>query len=116
VKQAPSSSVSGPSVARDSYDVEALRARFPALHQEVNGHTLVYLDNAATTQKPRVVIDALESFYLRTRGVGLREAHELLTRGSAAELLEALPVPALGSALAGLLGERLWGAAPGASA
>jgi len=58
--------------------------------------------------------DAL--FYLRTRGVGLREAHELLTRGFAAELLEALPVPALGSALAGLLGERLWGAAPGASA
>ena len=57
--------------------------------------------------------DAL--FYLRARGIDLREARELLTRGFAAELLDALPVAALGNALAGLLGERLSGAAPGAA-
>jgi cysteine desulfurase/selenocysteine lyase len=44
-------------------DVERIRADFPALHQEVNGKPLVYLDNAATTQKPRAVIDAVRTFY-----------------------------------------------------
>ena len=46
-------------------DVECIRADFPALHQEVNGHPLVYLDNAATTQKPRAVIDGVRTFYER---------------------------------------------------
>jgi cysteine desulfurase/selenocysteine lyase len=82
VKQAPSSSVSGPAVARDAYDVEALRARFPALHQEVNGHPLVYLDNAATTQKPRAVIDALESFYLHDCANIHRGVHALSVRAT----------------------------------
>ena len=45
-------------------DVAALREQFPALHQEVHGKPLVYLDNAATTQKPRTVIDALTHYYL----------------------------------------------------
>ena len=44
-------------------DVEALRAQFPALHQQVHGKPLVYLDNAATTQKPQAVIDALVHYY-----------------------------------------------------
>jgi cysteine desulfurase/selenocysteine lyase len=43
--------------------MEALRADFPILHQKVNGHPLVYLDNAATTQKPRAVIEALVRYY-----------------------------------------------------
>ena len=55
--------------------------------------------------------DAL--FYLRARGLEERAAREMLTRGFASELLDALPVPALGTALASLLGARLWGAAPG---
>ena len=55
--------------------------------------------------------DAL--FYLRARGLDEAEARDLLTRGFAAELFDALPVPALGTALATLLGERLAGAAPG---
>ena len=38
---------------------QKIREDFPALHQAVNGHPLVYLDNAATSQKPRAVIDAL---------------------------------------------------------
>ncbi len=40
-------------------DVQAIRADFPALHQEINGHPLAYLDNAATTHKPRQVIEAI---------------------------------------------------------
>ncbi|MGE5358934.1 MAG: aminotransferase class V-fold PLP-dependent enzyme, partial [Bacteroidales bacterium] len=44
-------------------DVEAIRRDFPALHQLVHGKPLVYLDNAATTQKPQAVIDAITRFY-----------------------------------------------------
>ena len=43
--------------------VETIRDQFPVLHQQVNGRDLVYLDNAATTQKPAVVIDALANYY-----------------------------------------------------
>lgn len=42
---------------------EEIRKHFPLLHQEVNGHSLVYFDNAATSQKPQVVIDALARYY-----------------------------------------------------
>src|SRR5688572_17891080 len=44
-------------------DVEKIRKQFPILHQQVNGRDLVYFDNAATNQKPKVVIDALVSYY-----------------------------------------------------
>jgi cysteine desulfurase/selenocysteine lyase len=44
-------------------DVERIRRDFPALHQTVHGKPLVYLDNAATSQKPQVVIDALRAYY-----------------------------------------------------
>jgi cysteine desulfurase / selenocysteine lyase len=46
-----------------SIDLHTLRARFPVLHQQVNGKPLVYFDNAATTQKPQEVIDALSNYY-----------------------------------------------------
>ncbi|GAA4306008.1 cysteine desulfurase [Compostibacter hankyongensis] len=46
-----------------SIDITAVRARFPVLHQQVNGYPLVYFDNAATTQKPQQVIDALTRYY-----------------------------------------------------
>jgi cysteine desulfurase / selenocysteine lyase len=49
--------------AAQGYDVEAIRADFPILHQKVYGHPLVYLDNAATSQKPRAVIDAISHYY-----------------------------------------------------
>ncbi|MEA5521295.1 SufS family cysteine desulfurase [Limnoraphis robusta] len=42
---------------------DKLRSEFPILHQEVNGHPLVYLDNAATSQKPKAVINALRNYY-----------------------------------------------------
>ena len=47
------------------YEVEKVRRDFPILHQQVYGHPLVYLDNAATSQKPRAVIDAISRYYER---------------------------------------------------
>ena len=44
------------------YDVQGLREDFPALHQEIRGRALVYLDNAATSQKPRQVLEALDRY------------------------------------------------------
>ena len=46
-----------------AYDPQKIRANFPILYQQVNGKPLVYLDNAATTQKPRDVIDAITRYY-----------------------------------------------------
>ncbi len=64
--------------------VERIRADFPALHQEVNGHPLVYLDNAATTQKPLAVIDAVRSFYENDCSNVARGVHGLSRRGTVA--------------------------------
>ena len=61
-----------------------LRDDFPALHQTVHGHPLVYLDNAATSQKPRVVIDALNRFYEHDNANVHRGIHELSNRATAA--------------------------------
>lgn len=44
-------------------DIESIREQFPVLHQQVNGKPLIYFDNAATNQKPKVVIDALDGYY-----------------------------------------------------
>ncbi len=44
-------------------DIEKIRAKFPILHQNVNGKRLIYFDNAATNQKPQEVIDALTNYY-----------------------------------------------------
>src|SRR5919197_5355913 len=49
-------------------DVERIRADFPILQRQVNGRPLVYFNNAATTQKPRQVVQALVDFYERTNG------------------------------------------------
>ena len=46
-----------------SFDVKKLRAEFPILNKEIYGKPLVYLDNAATTQKPKIVIDAINDYY-----------------------------------------------------
>ena len=65
-------------------DVTAIRALFPALHQQVHGKPLVYLDNAATTQKPQVVIDALRHYYERDNANVHRGVHALSERATAA--------------------------------
>ncbi|MBA56503.1 MAG: cysteine desulfurase CsdA [Pseudomonadales bacterium] len=59
------------------FDIEAIRADFPILHQEIKGRPLVYLDNAATTQKPQAVIDALERYYSTINSNVHRGAHTL---------------------------------------
>lgn len=55
--------VSTPEISRAAYDVQKIRPDFPILSQHVNDRLLVYLDNAATTQKPRVVIDTISRYY-----------------------------------------------------
>ena len=62
--------------------MEALRRDFPALHQLVNGRPLVWLDNAATTQKPQRVIDATSAFYSRDNSNIHRGAHTLAARAT----------------------------------
>src|SRR3954454_21403723 len=58
-------------------DVERIRADFPILSRQVNGRPLIYLDNAATAQKPRQVIDALVDFYTRINANVHRGVHTL---------------------------------------
>jgi cysteine desulfurase / selenocysteine lyase len=67
-----------------SFDVEAIRCDFPILAEQVNGHQLVWLDNAATTQKPQEVIDRLVRFYARENSNIHRAAHELAARATQA--------------------------------
>jgi cysteine desulfurase/selenocysteine lyase len=70
--------------AAPALDVPALRAQFPALQQMVHGKPLVYLDNAATTQKPQVVIDALRHYYEHDNANVHRGVHALSERATAA--------------------------------
>lgn len=62
----------------------AIRDQFPALHQEINGHPLVYLDSGATAQKPQAVIDAASSFYETINAGVHRGAHTLAGRSTEA--------------------------------
>ncbi len=66
------------------FDVAAVRADFPALQQTVHGKPLVYLDNAATTQKPRQVIDAIRRYYEEDNANVHRGVHALSERATAA--------------------------------
>src|SRR5712692_10829287 len=75
---------------RMSFDVERVRADFPILHQQVHGKPLVYLDNAASSQKPRAVIDALKHYYENDHANVHRGVHALSERAS--ELYEAARV------------------------
>ncbi len=67
-----------------AFDVERVRECFPLLAQEVNGHPLVYLDNAATTQKPQAVLDALVAYYHNDNANVHRGVHTLAERSTAA--------------------------------
>jgi SufS family cysteine desulfurase len=77
----------GNAVPVPAFDIEAVRRDFPALHQLVHGRPLVWLDNAATTHKPQVVIDATSQFYRRDNSNIHRAAHALAARST--ELFEA---------------------------
>lgn len=65
-----------------AFDAERVRADFPILHQQVNGHPLVYLDNAATTQKPQAVIQAIVDYYQQDNSNVHRGAHALAERAT----------------------------------
>jgi cysteine desulfurase/selenocysteine lyase len=66
------------------WDLEAVRADFPALHQELRGVPLAYLDNAATAHKPESVIAALAGFYRRDNSNVHRAVHALAERATLA--------------------------------
>ena len=68
--------------AHPPFDVHAVRRDFPILQERVNGHPLVWFDNAATTQKPQVVIDRVSYFYEHENSNIHRAAHELAARST----------------------------------
>jgi cysteine desulfurase/selenocysteine lyase len=63
-------------------EIEKIRGLFPVLHQEVHGKPLVYFDNAATTQKPQSVLDALTNYYEKDNSNIHRGAHALADRAT----------------------------------
>ncbi len=69
-------------ITLQNLDLKAIRNDFPILHQQVNGHPLVYLDNAATTQKPQSVIDAISDYYRLDNSNVHRGAHALSDRAT----------------------------------
>ncbi len=66
----------------ESLDLPAIRRNFPILQQTVNGYPLIYLDNAATTQKPQSVIDAMSHYYLHDNANVHRGLHTLSERAT----------------------------------
>ncbi|MFQ5757455.1 MAG: SufS family cysteine desulfurase [Acidiferrobacterales bacterium] len=80
------STVEHPIAAIDvsAFDSSKIRGDFPALHQEIHGHPLIYLDNGATAQKPQAVIDALSQFYAHDYANVHRAVHTLGERATQA--------------------------------
>jgi len=71
-----------PAAALQGFDVNLIRKDFPILSENVNGKQLIWLDNAATTQKPRQVIDRISYFYEHENSNIHRAAHELAARAT----------------------------------
>ena len=78
--------ITSPETKRMAFDVERMRADFPILNQKVHGKPLVYLDNAASAQKPRAVIDSIKRYYEHDHANVHRGVHALSER--ATELYE----------------------------
>src|SRR5882672_4593308 len=73
-----------PTAQTKMVDWAKLRADFPILDQKVHGHPLIYFDNAASTQKPKAVLDALRRYYEKDNANVHRGIHELSNRSTAA--------------------------------
>jgi len=73
-----------PAKQKPAVNWAALRADFPILDQKVHGQPLIYFDNAATSQKPRAVLDALRHYYEHDNANVHRGIHELSNRATAA--------------------------------
>jgi cysteine desulfurase/selenocysteine lyase len=69
-------------IAAPPFDVNQVRRDFPILHQHINGRPLIWLDNAATTQKPQSVIDRISHYYRHENSNIHRAAHELAARST----------------------------------
>jgi len=69
-------------IASGTVDWKAIREDFPILREHAHGHRLIYFDNAATSQKPRVVIDALRHYYEHENANVHRGLHELSSRAT----------------------------------
>src|ERR1700676_3153871 len=69
-------------LSSQGFDVQAIRRDFPILQEPVHGKPLIWLDNAATTQKPQSVIDRLSDFYTHENSNIHRAAHELAARAT----------------------------------
>ena len=80
--EGPMQENSPPSGKQKPQDLESLRAQFPVLGERVNGHPLIYLDSAATTQRPRAVLDALANFYLHDNANPAKSLHTLARRSA----------------------------------
>ncbi|MDR1947010.1 MAG: cysteine desulfurase [Desulfovibrio sp.] len=80
----PAADLFAPSARVGNVPVEKIRADFPILEEKVSGHRLVWLDNAATTQKPRRVIERLEHYYRHENSNVHRGAHTLAERSTEA--------------------------------
>jgi cysteine desulfurase/selenocysteine lyase len=78
----PSDGLSTINLSSEPFDVAAVRRDFPILGERVNGKPLIWLDNAATTQKPKSVIDRLSHFYSHENSNIHRAAHELAARAT----------------------------------
>jgi len=74
--------VSDLKLSRQQMDIGSVRRDFPILNERVNGHPLIWLDNAATTQKPQSVIDRISYFYEHENSNIHRAAHELAARAT----------------------------------
>jgi cysteine desulfurase/selenocysteine lyase len=75
-------SISGLQLSLGQFDVQAIRRDFPILEEIVDGRKLIWLDNAATTQKPKAVIDRLKYFYEHENSNVHRAAHTLAARST----------------------------------
>jgi cysteine desulfurase/selenocysteine lyase len=78
----PADGVPALSLSSQPFDVQAIRRDFPILQERVHGKPLIWLDNAATTQKPQSVIDRLSYFYAHENSNIHRAAHELAARAT----------------------------------
>ncbi len=78
----PAKNLPKPQSRHAAFDVHSVRRDFPILNERVNGHQLVWFDNAATTQKPQSVIDRVSYFYEHENSNIHRAAHELAARAT----------------------------------
>ncbi len=74
--------VGKPGLAKPPFEIDIIKKDFPILQERVNGRQIIWLDNAATTQKPRQVIDRISYFYEHENSNVHRAAHELAARAT----------------------------------